>query len=221
VYPSPWRDYGYDISNFCDIDPRFGTLDDFRALIADVHARQMRLIIDFVPNHTSDEHPWFQAALHNDPKYVDYYIWHEGKNGGKDLPTNWLGASGQKMWTYSPERQMYYLHQFLHCQPDLNFRNENVFQETEKILRFWLDLGIDGFRADAVRHLIENDRFHDEPLSKGTQNTDLNVMYDAYDHVESADQPGSYELVRRWRKFFDQYAYDNNRDYILLVTEVE
>ncbi|CAF0986512.1 unnamed protein product [Rotaria sp. Silwood1] len=219
IYTSPWKDYGYDISNFCDIDPRFGTLDDFRQLIDDVHSRHMRIIIDFVPNHTSNEHPWFQAALRNDPKYVDYYIWHKGKNNGKDLPTNWVGSSGQHMWTFSSERNMYYLHQFLDCQPDLNFRNEKVIDEMEKIFRFWLDLGIDGFRADAVRHLIENEQYNDEPLCKDAKDMDPNIMYAAYDHIESADQPGSYELVRRWRKFFDEYAYENNRDYIVLVTE--
>jgi alpha-glucosidase len=180
----------------------------------------MRIIIDFVPNHTSNEHPWFQAALRNDPNYVDYFIWHEGKNGGKELPTNWLGASAQRMWTFSPERNMYYLHQFLDSQPDLNFRNEKVLNEMENVLRFWLDLGVDGFRADAVRHLIENDQFHDEPLRKDMKDIDANVMYDAYDHTESADQPGSYAIVRRWRKFFDNYAHENNRDYIVLVTEV-
>jgi hypothetical protein len=222
IYPSPWKDYGYDISNYCDIDPRFGTLDDFRALIKDIHSRQMRIIIDFVPNHTSNVHPWFQAALHNDPNYVDYYIWHEGKNNGKELPTNWMGASGQHMWTFSPERNMYYLHQFLDCQPDLNFRNEKVLNEMEKILQFWLDLGVDGFRADAVRHIIENDQYHNEPLAKNVKgaNADPNVMYSAYKHTETGDQPGSYEIVRRWRKFLDKYAYENNRDYILLVTEV-
>ncbi len=221
IYPSPWKDYGYDISNFCDIDPRFGTLDDFRTLIEDIHSRQMRLIIDFVPNHTSNDHPWFQAALRNDPNYIDYYIWHEGKNHGKELPTNWLGASGQRMWTYSLERNMYYLHQFLDSQPDLNFRNEKVILEMEKVLRFWLDLGVDGFRADAVRHLMENDQYHDEPLSKDGKDADPNVMYAAYNHTETADQSGSYELVRRWRKFLDKYAYENNRDYILLITEVD
>lgn len=219
IYPSPWKDYGYDISNFCEIDSRFGTLDDFRALIKDIHSRQMRLIIDFVPNHTSNEHPWFQAALRNDPNYVDYYIWHKGKNNGKDRPTNWLGASGQRMWTYSPERKMYYLHQFLDCQPDLNFRNEKVIEEMENILRFWLDLGVDGFRGDAVRHLIENDRYHDEPRSKDANDDDADVMYTAYEHTETADQPGSYDLVRRWRTFLDRYAYDNHRDYLLLITE--
>lgn len=221
IYPSPWKDYGYDIKDFCSIDSRFGTLNEFIELIKDIHSRQMRIIIDFVPNHTSNEHPWFQAALRNDSHYVDYYIWHRGRNNGKDLPTNWLGASGQRMWTYSNERQMYYLHQFLDCQPDLNFRNENVRNEMKKILRFWLDLGVDGFRADAVRHLIENDGFYDESLSKQAKDLDCNVMYDAYEHTETTDQEGSYALVRQWRKFLDDYAYDNHRDYILLITEVE
>jgi glycosidase len=116
---------------------------------------------------------------------------------------------------------MYYLHQFLDSQPDLNFRDEKVVNEMEKILRFWLDLGVDGFRVDAVRHLIENDQYRDEPLSQDVKDVDPNVMYIAYNHTETADQSGSYELIRRWRKFFDQYAYENHRDYILLVTEVD
>lgn len=218
--PTTWKDYGYDICHFCEVDPRFGTLDDFRQLVKDVHARNMRIIIDFVPNHTSSEHPWFQRALLNDPKYVDYYIWHKGKNGGKDPPTNWVGASGQRMWTYSPERKMFYLHQFLDCQPDLNYRNENVLKEMESILRFWLDLGIDGFRIDAVRHLIEDDRYRDEPRDPSAPDADPEVMYHAYKHTETADQEGSYALVRHWRKFLDDYTRENNRDYILLVTEV-
>ncbi|CAF4544404.1 unnamed protein product [Rotaria sp. Silwood2] len=142
------------------------------------------------------------------------YMQSLGKNNGKELPTNWVGSSGQHMWTYSPEQNMYYLHQFLDCQSDLNFRNEKVIDEMEKIFRFWLDLGIDGFRADAVRHLIENDQYHDEPLREDTKDIDPNVIY-----AESADQPGSYELVRRWRKFLGKYVYENNRDYIVLVTE--
>ena len=103
----------------------------------------------------------------------------------------------------------------------MNFRNENVRNEMKKILRFWLDLGVDGFRADAVRHLIENDGFYDESLSKQAKDLDCNVMYDAYEHTETTDQEGSYALVRQWRKFLDDYAYDNHRDYILLITEVE
>ena len=124
------------------------------------------------------------------------------------------------MWTYSPERKMYYLHQFLDCQPDLNFRNEKVIDEMENIFRFWLDLGVDGFRADAVRHRIENDQFKDEPLCDDAKDDDPNVMYTAYEHTETADQTGSYDLVRRWRAFLDRYAYENNRDYLLLITEV-
>jgi alpha-glucosidase len=91
----------------------------------------------------------------------------------------------------------------------------------EKVLRFWLDLGVDGFRADAVRHLFENDRFHDEPLNKEVKGVDPNIMYDAYEHTETGDQPGSYEMVRQWRKFLDKYAHENNRDYIVLITEVD
>lgn len=212
--PTTWKDFGYDICDFCDVDRRFGTLNDFRQLVFDVHQRQMRIIIDFVPNHTSNEHPWFQSALRNDPKFVDFYIWK------KTRPTNWIGASGQSMWTYSSERQMFYFHQFLDCQPDLNFRNENVRNEMEKILRFWLDLGVDGFRIDAVRHLFENERFRDEPRNPLAPDADPQTSYEAYEHTETADQEESYELIRHWRKFLDNYTKENNRDYILLVTEV-
>ena len=220
IQPTKWKDYGYDISNFCDVDPRFGTLDDFRQLVDDVHSRNMRLIIDFVPNHTSIEHPWFQAALRNDPQYVDYFIWHEGKNQGQDRPTNWVGASGQHMWTFAPERNMYYLHQFLDCQPDLNYRNSRVLEEMDNVLRFWLEMGVDGFRVDAPRHLLENNRFRDEGLSKEAKGADPEVDYDAYLHTETADQPGSYELIRHWRQLLDDYSRENNRDYLVLLAEV-
>ncbi|CAF3831907.1 unnamed protein product [Rotaria sordida] len=221
IYKTPFRDLGYDISDFCSIDPRFGIFDDFKSLINDIHSRQMRLILDFVPNHCSAEHQWFQAALKNDPHYVDYFVWHPGKNHDSSIPpTNWIGYAGQSMWTWSPERQQWYLHQFMDSQPDLNFRNENVCQEIENIMKFWLDLGVDGFRVDASRHLFENDQFNDEPLKENTNN-DPQVEYEAYNHTETANHPDNYKMVVRWRRFIDEYIRENKRDYIILITETQ
>ncbi|CAF1455473.1 unnamed protein product, partial [Didymodactylos carnosus] len=136
IYDTPWKDYGYDIRDFCSIDKRFGTMSDFEALINDIHSRHMKIILDFVPNHTSDEHPWFLKAKAGDKKYMDYFIWHKGNaneqvDGHNGLPNNWLGCSGLPMWTWCPELEVYYLHQFLDCQPDLNFRNPHVLEEIE------------------------------------------------------------------------------------------
>ncbi|CAF1312568.1 unnamed protein product [Adineta steineri] len=222
IYKSKFRDLGYDISDYCSIDPRFGTLDDFKTLINEIHNRQMRLMVDFVPNHCSIEHPWFQSALKNEKPYVDYFIWHSGKNKDSKIPpTNWIGYAGQSMWTWSPERNQWYLHQFMDCQPDLNFRNENVCQEIENVMKFWLDLGVDGFRADATKHLIENDQFKDEPLKENDQHDDLQVEYEAYEHTETSNQPDTYKIITRWRRFLDEYITNNKRDYIILITETQ
>ena len=174
IQSTMWKDYGYDISNFCGVDPQ----------------------------------------------YVDYFIWHEGKNKGRDRPTNWIGASGQHMWTFARERSMYYVHQFLDSQPDLNYRNTKVLKEMDGVLRFWLEMGVDGSRVDSSRHLFENGQFRDEHLSKEAKGADPEVDYDAYSHTETADQPSSYGLIRHWRQFLDDYSRDNNRDYLVLLVEV-
>ncbi len=221
IYKTPFRDLGYDVTDFCSIDPRFGNFDDFKSLVVDIHNRGMRLIVDFVPNHCSSEHPWFQAALRNEKPYVDYFVWHPGKNNDSSCPpTNWIGYARQSMWTWAPQRNQWYLHQFMDSQPDFNFRNENVCQEMENILKFWLDLGVDGFRADATRHLVENDQFYDEKVKDNIEKMDLQVEYDAYEHTETANHPKNDQIIIRWRRFLDEYIKINKRDYIILITEV-
>lgn len=147
IYMSPLDDNGYDISNYCDIHPDYGTLDDFKMLLSGVHKRDMKLIMDLVVNHTSDEHPWFiEAKSSKNNPYHDYYLW-------RDKPNNWTSFFGGKAWSYNQVTNEYYLHLFSPKQPDLNWENPKVREEIKKILRFWLDLGVDGFRCDVINLL--------------------------------------------------------------------
>ncbi|MDD3957613.1 MAG: alpha-glucosidase [Candidatus Izemoplasmatales bacterium] len=149
VYQSPNDDNGYDISDYRAIHPDFGTMDDMIELIQTLHDHHIKLIMDLVVNHTSDEHPWFVASAKNDPKYKDYYHW-------KTTKSNWTSFFGGEAWTYHPERQAYYLHLFSKKQPDLNWDNPEVRREVKDICRFWLDLGVDGFRCDVINIIAKH-----------------------------------------------------------------
>ncbi|MEV0234267.1 maltose alpha-D-glucosyltransferase [Nonomuraea sp. NPDC050786] len=157
LYESPLRDGGYDISDYMKILPDFGDLGDFVALIEKAHERGLRIITDLVMNHTSDRHPWFQASRH-DPEgpYGDFYVWSDHPTGYPDAPVIFIGAE-ESNWTYDPVRKQYYWHRFFHHQPDLNYDNPAVQEAMLEVLRFWLDLGIDGFRLDAVPYLFERE----------------------------------------------------------------
>ena len=150
VYASPNDDNGYDISDYRAIQPEFGTMEDMKALIAALHQAGIRLVMDLVVNHTSDEHPWFQASVRNDPHYRDFYHW-KSKKG------NWTSFFGGEAWTWNPERKAYYLHLFSKKQPDLNWDNPEVRKEVKDIMRFWLDLGVDGFRCDVINLIAKAD----------------------------------------------------------------
>ncbi|XP_050459031.1 alpha-glucosidase-like [Cataglyphis hispanica] len=204
IYPSPMIDSGYDISDFRSIDETFGTMEDFEALTKAAHEASLKIILDFVPNHSSDKHEWFQKSLRNEKPYTDYYVWHEGKklpNGTITKPNNWVSVFGKSAWTWREERQAYYLHQFAPEQPDLNYENENVVSEMKDVLRFWLDKGVDGFRVDAVPHLCENVSFADEPLTGNPDPDD----YGYTDKIYTKDQPRTYEMVKGWREVMDEY----------------
>lgn len=164
-YTSPMRDFGYDISNYTEVDPRFGTLKDFDELIIRAHELGIKVMIDFVPNHSSSDHPWFQEALSNpESDKRDYYIFKPAKNG--KAPNNWLSVFGGSAWEKSPTAKTdtpeYYCHSFLPEQPDLNWENPAVQQEMRDILRFWLDRGVDGLRVDAIRHMAKDPDYGDE-----------------------------------------------------------
>ena len=159
VYDSPQEDNGYDISNYKDIYKPFGTLDDFKKMLSEMHKRGIRLIMDLVVNHTSSEHPWFKSAISdkNSP-YRDYYIIKKGKKNGKKPPNNWSGFFSEKAWEKIDDED-YYLHLFAKGQPDLNWENPKVREEVKDVLRFWLDMGVDGFRCDVITLISKDQRF--------------------------------------------------------------
>ena len=150
-FPSPMADFGYDVSDYCDIDPLFGTLDDFRRLLDDAHERGIRVLLDWVPNHTSDRHPWFvESRSSRDNPKRDWYVWRD------EPPNHWQAAFGGDAWTYDAPTDQWYLHSFLPEQPDLDWRNPDVVAAMHETLRFWLDMGVDGFRIDVVHGLAKD-----------------------------------------------------------------
>lgn len=188
VYPSPNDDNGYDISDYKDIHPDFGTLADFDRMVAECRARDIKIIMDLVINHTSDEHKWFKLAKQNDPIYRDYYIWKKGKlKGKKELPpNNWTSFFGGDAW--KKEGEEYYLHLFSTKQPDLNWNNENVYREIKEVLAFWLDRGVAGFRCDVINIIFKTS------LEDGKKHLALTGK----EHYVSKE--GAHEILRRLRK---------------------
>ena len=167
-YTSPMKDFGYDVADYCDVDPLFGTLDDARQLIASAHTKGLRVIVDFVPNHTSDLHPWFveSRSSRTNPKR-DWYVWRDGRPGsvqGEEVaPNNWLSHFGGIAWTWDRSTQQWYLHSFLREQPDLNWRNAEVRAAMMDVIRFWLDQGVDGFRLDVAHYIAKDPELRDNP----------------------------------------------------------
>jgi alpha-glucosidase len=165
IFPSPQCDFGYDISNYIDVDPIFGTLADFDCLLAAAHELGLKLLLDLVPNHTSDQHPWFQASRSSraDPRR-DWYIWRDpAPDGG--VPNNWLSQFGGSAWEFDARTEQYYYHAFLREQPDLNWRNPEVRRAIHDVMRFWLARGVDGFRVDVIWQLLKDDQFRDNPTN--------------------------------------------------------
>ncbi|MBR2323362.1 MAG: alpha-glucosidase, partial [Clostridia bacterium] len=172
IYPSPGADCGYDIANYMDIDEQFGGMEAFKKVLDGCHERGMKLIMDLVVNHTSDEHEWFEKSRRRIDPYTDYYIWRPKKPNGK-LPNNWDSNFEGPAWTYDEVRGEYYLHLFAVKQPDLNMDNPLVREEVKKILRFWLDMGVDGFREDVITYISKKEGLPDDhlfPIYKGMPN---------------------------------------------------
>lgn len=166
IYRSPMADFGYDVSDYKDIDPIFGSLDDFDGLVASAHRRNIKVLMDLIPNHTSDQHPWFEEARasHDNPKR-HWYIWKDPKPDGSP-PNNWQSIFGGPAWTYDPKTAQYYLHSFLKEQPDLNWSNPEVHRAIQDIMRFWYKRGVDGFRVDAILFTSKDLEFRDNPEPK-------------------------------------------------------
>jgi len=208
-YPSPMHDHGYDVSDYTGVAAVFGSVADVDALVADLHARGMRLLIDLVPNHTSSEHPWFRAARssRDDPRR-EYYIWRDPAPGGGP-PNNWKSHFGGDAWTLDETTGQYYLHLFLPEQPDLDWSNPSVHDEFEQILRFWLDRGVDGFRIDVAHALAKHPDLPDQPTAEVPDDIEMGSTTDDWEslqHVYDTDQPAVVEVYRRWRKVADEYG---------------
>jgi alpha-glucosidase len=203
IYQSPMADFGYDISDYTDIHPLFGTLRDFDTLLHEAHQRNLKIILDFVPNHTSDEHPWFQEARSSRTNEKrDWYIWRDpAADGGP--PNNWTSYFGGSAWQFDEQSGQYYLHLFGVKQPDLNWRNPSVRQAMYDVLRFWLDRGVDGFRIDVLWLLVKDEQFRDNPMNPDWKPGDNpnTRQFDLY----TGDQPDIHEIVREIRTVVDSY----------------
>ena len=203
IFPSPMADFGYDITNYTGIDPLFGTLDDFDALLKAAHHRGLRVILDFVPNHTSNQHPWFvESRSSRQNAKRDWYVWQDGKSDDS-VPNNWVSEFGGPAWTWDEATRQYYYHAFLKEQPDLNWRNADVREAMLGVLRFWLDRGVDGFRVDAIHHLVEAEHLLDNPLNPDWREGDSPARRLA--RLYTLDHPETHHAIAEMRRLADSY----------------
>lgn len=203
IYESPMADFGYDISDYCSIHPLFGTMKDFDVLLEEVHKREMKLILDFVPNHTSHQHPWFlESRSSRDNHRRDWYIWKDAAADGGP-PNNWLSVFGGSGWEWDEQTQQYYYHAFLKEQPDLNWRNPDLQEAMFAAMRFWLDKGVDGFRVDVMWHMIKDAQFRDNPPNPDYK--PHRATYERLIPVHSTDQPEVHDVVRKMREVLEDY----------------
>lgn len=202
INPSPMHDFGYDVADYSDVHPMFGTLDDFDQLLAGVHARGMKLLLDLVPNHTSNEHPWFvESRSSRDNPKRDWYIWRDpAPHGGP--PNNWTSFFGGPAWTIDEQTGQYYLHQFVTQQPELNYRNPAVLEAMLGEMRFWLERGVDGFRVDVIWLMIKDAELRDEPVDPNWDGVNPHFRLQ---HIYTQDQPEVHDVIRKMRALLDAY----------------
>ncbi len=204
IFPSPMRDFGYDVRNYCDISPLFGTLSDFDALLAAAHAAGIKIILDFVPNHTSDQHPWFlESRSSKRSAKRGWYIWRDGKPDGSE-PNNWESEFGGSAWTFDEVTSQYYYHAYLKEQPDLNWRNPEVERAMCDVLRFWFDRGVHGFRVDAIHHLIEDEEGRDNPPDPNWR--EGMPPNERWLQIRTIDQPDVHASIAAMRRVSDEYS---------------
>jgi len=208
-FTSPMKDFGYDVANFCDVDPLFGTLSDFDALIETAQELDLKILIDLVLSHTSDQHPWFEESRQsatNDKS--DWYVWADAKPDGTP-PNNWLSIFGGSAWHWDPRRCQYYLHNFLVSQPDLNFHEPAVQNSLLDVARFWLECGVNGFRLDTINFYFADKQLRDNPaLPPEQRNSTIATAVNPYNHQEhiySKNQPETLDFLRQLRAVMDPY----------------
>jgi alpha-glucosidase len=208
-FRSPMLDFGYDVSDYRDIDPMFGTLDDFDILLKEAHSLGLKILIDLVLSHTSEEHPWFRESSSSatNPK-SDWYVWADAKPDGTP-PNNWLSIFGGSAWEWNAERMQYYLHNFLTAQPDLNMHNKEVQQEMLDIIRYWLDRGVDGFRLDTINFYFHDTELRDNPALPVEDRNDTIAPavnpYNWQNHQYDKNRPENLDFLRKMRAVMDEY----------------
>jgi alpha-glucosidase len=203
IYPSPMADFGYDVSDYKNVHPMFGTLAEFDELTAEIKRRDMKLILDYVPNHTSDEHPWFKdsrSGRHSSKR--DWYLWHDPRADGGP-PNNWLSNFGGSAWEWDAHTGQYYYHSFLNEQPDLNWRHPDVVSAMHDVLRFWLNRGVDGFRVDVLWLLIKDDRWRDNPPNPDYKSE--MPLFHTQLPVYTTDRPEIQNIVTGLRRVLDEF----------------
>jgi alpha-glucosidase len=209
IFKSPMKDFGYDVSDYCDVDPLFGTLDDFRTLVSKAHDLGLKVMIDQVLSHTSDQHPWFaeSRASRNNPK-ADWYVWADAKDDGNP-PNNWLSIFGGSAWQWDTRRRQYYLHNFLSTQPDLNYHNPDVVEAILGTVKFWLELGVDGYRLDTANYYFHDNELRSNPGRGQPKGNDPAVNdvnpYGWQHHKFDKTQPENIGLLKQLRALLDQY----------------
>uniref|UniRef100_A0A240PM28 alpha-glucosidase n=1 Tax=Anopheles epiroticus TaxID=199890 RepID=A0A240PM28_9DIPT len=206
VFRSPMRDGGYDTADFRDVDPLYGSVEELDELLERAHAAGLKVVLDFIPNHTSEQHDWFQKSVRKNEAYRDYYILREGIEQADEkehaVPNNWQSLYHRSAWSRNVRGSEFYLHQFGTTEPDLNYRSAKVRQEMEDVMRFWLDRGVDGLRLLQVNHLHEDAQFSDEPLIDPTGA----ISYENMQHIHTRDLYDNYVLAFDWRTLFDEYV---------------
>ena len=212
IYPSPDVDFGYDVSDYCDVDPKFGSLHDFDVFVRETHARGMRVVLDLVLNHTSDQHPWFiQSRSSRDNPRRDWYLWRDPAPGGGP-PNNWQSVFGGSGWELDPATGQYYFHMFYKQQPDLNWHNPDVRQSLLDVIRFWLDRGVDGFRLDVFNVYFKDANFTPNPPALGIPLYGFSCQR----HIYDIDRPEMIPLVEEIRAILDGYeARDGRPRYVV------
>jgi alpha-glucosidase len=199
IFPSPMKDFGYDVSDYCEVDPLFGTLGDLDRLLRDAHERRLRIVLDWVPNHTSDQHAWFlDSRSRRESPRRDWYVWRNPRPDGS-APNNWVSVFGGPAWEWDDSTRQYYLHSFLKEQPDLNWRNPEAVRALHGVLRFWLDRGVDGFRIDVVQRMLKDPELRDNPELEGL------TRYGGQRHLHDENHPDVHTALREIRSLLDGY----------------
>ncbi|XP_045513184.1 maltase 2-like [Pieris brassicae] len=224
VFKSPMYDFGFDVTDYYNIHHEYGTTEDLENLVKKAEELHMKVILDFVPNHTSNDSDWFVKSSQKDEYYSDWYVWEDGHldvNGLRRPPNNWLSFFGKSAWTYVPSRDQFYLHQFGDSEPDLNYRNPVLVEEIKTLMKYWLEKGVAGLRLSSVNYLVEADKdlyggHYPDELTTGKRGVE-SENYNYLEHIYTKDQDENYDMVSQFREAFDSITIRDNVTRVLMT----